>query len=264
MAFCLLVFVFSLPFWILGGVAVSAGQDMPVQLPASALMAFCPALAALVLIRRENPLDGVRRLLRRAFDLRRVPRRRWYAPALLLMPLAMVVSYAVLRLSGTPLPQPRPSAGAVILLVVALFLAAIGEEIGWMAYAADPLQRRWNALAASLLLGGVWALWHVVPWLQANHDLPWIAWQSLFTVVSRVLIFWLYNNAGHSVFVAALFHTSSNVSVFLFPDYGSHYNPALAAAILGVIAVAVMFLWTPGRLDRFRYHRNDGAGAAGP
>ncbi|MCE9524274.1 MAG: CPBP family intramembrane metalloprotease, partial [Alphaproteobacteria bacterium] len=67
------------------------------------------------------------------------------------------------------------------------------------------------------------------------------------------LIVWIYVNAGRSVFAAIVFHAMSNVSEFLFPNYGSHYDPFYAAIVLGTVAAAVTFLWGPRTLAHIRY-----------
>ena len=105
-------------------------------------------------------------------------------------------------------------------------------------------------------MGFVWAIWHVVPYLQADHNLAWIVWQCVFTVVARLLIVWLSNNTGKSVLAAILFHDMIDVSVAVFPIHGSLYDPAITAAITAVIAVIVTFFWGPKTLARFRYVRS--------
>jgi uncharacterized protein len=82
------------------------------------------------------------------------------------------------------------------------FLAGQFEELGWSGYAIDPLQDRWNALRAAILLASVWAAFHSVPLLQRGRSAGWIAWWSLITVALRVLITWIYTNTGKSVFAA--------------------------------------------------------------
>ncbi len=55
------------------------------------------------------------------------------------------------------------------------FIAALAEELGWMGYVIDPMQDRWNALQAGLLLGLIGAVCHIVPLAQAGRSPAWIA-----------------------------------------------------------------------------------------
>jgi uncharacterized protein len=249
LTFFLLVFALSLPFWLAG--ALTRVQLLP-GLPISSLMFVCPVAAALILVYRKNNLAGVTEMLKRSFDYKRIAEKIWYAPIILLMPAVMVVSYGLMRLIGVPIPNPRFSVLAALGLFLAFFVPALGEEMGWSGYVIDPIQERWGALQASLFLGLVWAIWHIVPLLQAHRSPGWIAWHSLFTVAERVLLVWLYNNTGKSVFAAALFHTMSNVSIFLFPIYGSYYDPRITGPITTFAAVLVTVVWGPRTLARYR------------
>ncbi|MBC7598587.1 MAG: CPBP family intramembrane metalloprotease, partial [Polaromonas sp.] len=60
LTFFVLVFSLSVPFWWIG--FVSDLQLMP-GLSVSAFMAFCPMVAALLLVRHESSTTGVRDLL---------------------------------------------------------------------------------------------------------------------------------------------------------------------------------------------------------
>jgi len=225
------------------------------KLPVSALQAFCPLIAALILVYREEGVGRVRRLLRRVFDQWRIRNRIWYVPIIFLLPLLYLLSYGLMRLLRLPLPdEPHIPFLLIPVLFVVFFIAAIGEEVGWMGYAVDPMQERWSALTASFVLGLVWGIFHVVPDIQANHGLWWIAWQhGVYAVGLRILIVWLYNNTGKSVFAAILVHDTDNVSWSLFPNYGSHFDPAVMGAITAIAAAIVTFLWGSRTLARYRY-----------
>jgi membrane protease YdiL (CAAX protease family) len=125
--------------------------------------------------------------------------------------------------------------------------------LGWSGYAIDPLQQRWGALKASLILGVVWALWHGIPFVQTGNPPNWIVWKSLSVVALRILIVWLYNNTGKSVFAAILFHDMINVSEFLFPNYGSHYDPFVTGLITWLTAGIFTFGWGAKTLAGNRY-----------
>lgn len=250
LAFFLLVFALSVPFWVIGGIT---GAELVPGLPVGALMAVCPIIAAAILTYRKRGGQAVRALVWRAFDWRKI-RPVWYLPILLIKPGVMVLSYWVMRAMGRPLPAPRFSLVAVPVMLAAFFVAAVCEEVGWSGYAIDRLQRRWSALGASVLLGVVWAAWHTVPVLQAHRSASWIAWHGLETVASRVLMVWLYNATGGSVLATVLYHDVDNVSWLMFPNVGSHYDPRISGPITALVAAIVAIAWGPRTLGR----RGDG------
>lgn len=172
------MFALSVPFWLLG--AVTDLQLLP-GLPMSAFALFCPVTAAAILVHRQNGTQGVIRLLKRALDYQRISAKAWYAPILLLMPAVMVLSYGLMRVMGMPLPTPQFSVLGAVVLFLAFFLGGAAEELGWSGYVIDPMQRRWTALQASILLGSVWATWHIVALVQADRSLTWIAGWCLST-----------------------------------------------------------------------------------
>ncbi|NIM46330.1 MAG: CPBP family intramembrane metalloprotease, partial [Nitrososphaeria archaeon] len=47
------------------------------------------------------------------------------------------------------------------ILFLMFFILAIGEEVGWTGYAFERMEKRWNAFQASLILGIIWAAWHL-------------------------------------------------------------------------------------------------------
>ena len=68
-AFLLLTAALSLPFWALA--AWAQAEPLP-GLPLSGLMAFMPALAAVILVGRRQGWAGVRAFLGRSFDAGRI------------------------------------------------------------------------------------------------------------------------------------------------------------------------------------------------
>jgi membrane protease YdiL (CAAX protease family) len=92
------------------------------------------------------------------------------------------------------------------------------EEIGWRGYAIECLQRNYSALKSSLILGVVWALWHIplyfIPGLLIEEKGLFTLWfwiASLSIIPQTILITWIYNNNENSVFGAILFHFLMNL-----------------------------------------------------
>ena len=238
--FFLLVFAFSIPFWLIGG--ATDLQLMP-GLSISALMGFCPMVAALILVYQHDGASGARAMLKRAFDFKRIKSKRWLVPVLLLMPAVSLVVYGLMRLMGMPLPAVQLQLFPALLMFIAFFVGGLGEELGWSGYALDPMQARWGALGASVLLGLVGILWHLTPLLLMGRPPTWIAWWCLYALTFRIFTVWLYNNTGKSVFAAALFHATVNFAYMLFPVYGSHFDIRLAGLAMASAALVVVMVW---------------------
>ncbi len=247
LSYFVLVFLLAIPFWMLGGRKL----PLPINLPEGALVTFVPVTAASMLMYRRGGLRAVLELIKKAFDYKRIRNRIWYLPAFALMPLIYLFSYVVMRLIGLPLPNPIkiPLSVAPVFFIM-FFIGDAGEELGWSGYAIEPMQQRWGAFRASLILGIVWAIWHSIPYVQTGNPPSWVLWQSLSAIALRILIVWIYNNTGKSVFAAIVFHDMVNISWSMFPNYGSHFNPFLTGLIIWVAVGIVMFLSDPKTLTR--------------
>lgn len=243
--FFLLLFVLTVPFLVIG--AATGAQLLP-GVPLASLAFVCPGLAAVVLVRQGSGSVGVKALLMRSIDYDRIPAKIWYVPIFLLLPAVAAISYAVQRAIGVLIPPPQISLTATLGLLAVCVVMALGEEIGWSGYAIDPMQKRWHALSAGLLLGSVWAAWHIMALMQAHRSVVWIAWWCLGTVALRVVMVWLYNSTGKSVFAAALFHAVSNVCWQLYPIQGSYFDPRINGLIVLGVAVMVTVVGGPRKL----------------
>ena len=245
--FFVLVFALSVPFWWIGG--ATDLQLLP-GLSVSALAGFCPMAAALIWVYRDGGTEAARALLIRSFDFKRIKSMRWLVPALLLMPTVSFAVYGLMRWTDMPLPNLQIHLGSALLLFAAFFVGALGEELGWSGYALEPMQARWGALRASLLLGLVGVLWHLTPLVLMGRSLTWIAWWCLYALTFRIFTAWIYNNTGKSVFAAALFHATLNRAYALFPVYGSHFDMRFAALVMTGTALVVVVVWRPKTLTR--------------
>jgi membrane protease YdiL (CAAX protease family) len=241
--FLLLVLVLSIPFWILGAIAPDTTKILPIKLPISALMTFCPFLAAAILVYRKQKMEGVRGLLKSTFDYKKIKYKKWYLPIVLLMPFMALISYWYVRLTSVMILEPQLSSLSIIAFFLMFFIGAIGEELGWGGYLIEPLQNRYGALSASIVLGFFWAIWHIIPFSQAHQTPIWIVFQCICTVFLRIIMVWMFNNTGKSVFGMILFHTMINISPYFIPNYGAHYDPFIFSVLLLVMVVVIVIFW---------------------
>ena len=234
--FFLLVLLLAVPFWIAGG---AVGVQLMPGLPAAALMFVCPDLAAGLLAARSGGAAAVGRLFARAFDGRRIPSALWLVPILFIRPAASLLSIAVQRLQGVPVPDPQVGALTTLGLCALFLVAALGEEIGWSGYASEPLVRRWGPLGGALILGAAWAVFHFVALIEAHRSIEWIAWWTLGALSMRVIMMWIFIGTRRSVFAVALFHAAGNVAWQVYPVRGSFFDPRIDSLILTGVALLV-------------------------
>lgn len=179
---------------------------------------------------------------------------------LLLMPAIYLAIYGALRLFGLPLPSAIKLPFSLLLMpifAIVAFIGAAGEELGYMGYAIEPTQKQWGALKTAVVMGLLLAIWHYPSIIQQGHDLTWIAWGTLGSVAVRVLIVWLYNNTGGSVFTCIVFHSIANMGRIYFPKDQTHNPlvdyPGLHYSTIALAALVVAFLWGAKTLALYKY-----------
>jgi len=219
--------------------SAASGREIMPGLPVGAFAVVCPAAAAFMVARSRGGWAGGRALVGRAIDAGRIG-AVWWFPILLIAPAVSVVAFLALRLSGSALPDPQASITGTLALSAVFLVGAVGEELGWSGFALDPLQVRWGALAAALVIGGIWAVWHYPTLVQAHRSIAWIAWWTLGSFALRIIMVWLYNGTNGSVFATAVFHAVSNLCWQLFPIRGSWFDPRLHGLLMTAVALVVV------------------------
>jgi membrane protease YdiL (CAAX protease family) len=275
-AFPLKYFVIALAFtgFFWGLAALGAREVIPALPGLSVIGTFGPMVAAAILTAQESGRAGLRSLFGRVVRWRVAP--LWYAVALLgplVIPLgAMVVEVAFL--GGRPpslglLIGELPSTLLTILVNAAymLIFVTLGEEVGWRGYALPALQARYSALVASLILGVVWALWHLPVFFNPEMSYSNLSFFLFlpFIVLAAVLITWVFNSTGGSVLMAMFFHAVLNTNDVLWKALHENSvapaNAAEAAAanaqyyllstiVMGIAAVVVVLVYGSTNLSR--------------
>lgn len=144
---------------------------------------------------------------------------------------------------------------AVIVPFFVVDLLTNGEEIGWRGYALPRLLERYSALIASLVIGAVWALWHLPKFLTAGsaHDYPFILF--IIDVLAKAIIFtWLAVHTRQSLLLASLMHAAINTSAVLLPLM-PHLTGELRPLLLGIslkalFAIVLFAYFGPRSLTR--------------
>jgi len=185
--------------------------------------AYGPLLAA-VIISAAVGSDELKSLFHRMTNFRFG--LGWYLLAI----FGYVLLYLlVASLSGAPLTGSLPEKWALVftLYLPALFTSylvnPIGEETGWTCFAVPHLQRRFSPWLSAVILGAVWAVWHLpgffVPSEMGAFSPVNFIFFVLVSIFVRIIWAWITNHANGSGIVGILLHASSNaVSLALIPN----------------------------------------------
>lgn len=210
------------------------------------VMLLGPSVVGIVLTRLVDGPAGLRDLFSRMFHFR-FP-LRWYA-ALLIPPFLVLTILLCLKTLVSPVYTPNRFLVGLAFGIPAGFF----EEIGWMGFAFPKLRQKLPALAAAILLGLFWGLWHlpVIDYLgtATPHGAYWwpffLAFAGAMTAM-RVLIAWLYSNTK-SVLVCQLMHVLSTGSLVIFSPrritaaQEAFWYAAYAAALWLVVGLLALF-----------------------
>ena len=195
--------------------------------PVFVLMVYSPGFVALVMVWRHHGTRGLVAFLRRLTLWRMGV--GWWVLLLLGMPAVFYLGAAV---NGNATDFPfDPWYGVLPALVPALFIGPI-EELGWRGVALPLLQRRFAPLWSALIVGAVAAVWHTPAFLMSGtKQSAWDFWPFFFGVVAiSVILTAMFNAAGGSLLVAALFHAQMN---------GPAWPDAQPWDMLGFVLVAI-------------------------
>ena len=213
------------------------------QHPLFYVAVYAPAIAALVVILYRHGFYGLRRFLSRLLLWR--ASIYWYVMLILIVPLVFYIS-ALFKQGAFDTLFPFASLNAYLS---ALFLMAIKgpvEEIGWRGLALPMLQRRMAPIWAALLLGVIWAVWHLPAFMLSGT--PQSAWALtpffVGTVALSVIVTPLFNNSCGSILLPAFFHLQ--LINPLWPD-AQPYDTWL------FVVVAVVVVWL-NRDKMFSHH----------
>jgi membrane protease YdiL (CAAX protease family) len=196
------------------------------------VMLLGPIIAGITLTWAVQGRPGVRALFGR---IRRIGPFRWLA-ALAIPPTLVLAVLLGLKTFMSPAFAPNLFPMGLAFGCTAGFF----EEIGWTGFAFPAMRLNRSGFQAAVLLGLLWATWHVpvVDYLGAAtpHGRYWLPFFLSFTAAMtamRVLICWVYANTG-SVLMAQMLHASSTGALAVF-------SPAGITAGQEVVWYAVLF-----------------------
>ena len=206
--------------------------EMSMANPLFILAVYAPGIAGFLLVWWHYGLKGMGSFLRR-LTLWRAP-LKWWLFIILGIP---TVVYTGAAIKGT-INEPISFTSWYELLpalALALFLGPI-EEFGWRGLALPLLQRKFAPIWAGLILGVIWAIWHIPSFLMSGTpQSAWAFWPFFFGIIAiSVIQTPLFNVSKGSLLIAILYHFQMMNPIF--PD-GQPYD------IFIFIIIAAIIVW---------------------
>jgi uncharacterized protein len=231
--------------WAWLGIAVSTGQawlSFPTVI--FTLAGYIgPVVVPSLFILAGRWHEPLKTFWRRCLDPATLP-ARWYVFVVGLVGVLMIVPALL-----TPGVALGIAAGPIAFLVVGMAAGAV-EEPAWRGYGQAALQSRLPVVVASLIVGVLWAAWHLPMFLLEGtyqHGLGIGTsgfWSFLAVlVVSSPIYAWLFNASGQVVFAPVVFHAASNLGAELIADGGTDALVLATTVAVAVLLAAASWRW---------------------
>jgi membrane protease YdiL (CAAX protease family) len=243
LAFVVLTFALSWILWFAAGIASPGGPNTPLFL----LGVFSPGIVAIGLTAVSGGRTAVTTLLRRLVDWDQPA--RWYLFAAGYMVAVKLTAAFIHRLAFGAWPA-FGQGNLLLMFAGAFFSAAIGsqagEELGWRGYLLPRLAERLGLGSAGVLVGVIWAMWHLPLFFATAGDTSGQSFPLYLLQVTAlsVTMTWLFANTRGSLLPVMLLHAAVNNTKDIVPSMeAGATNPwALSHSSIAWISVTVMWV----------------------
>ncbi|HEV7484866.1 MAG TPA: type II CAAX endopeptidase family protein [Thermoanaerobaculia bacterium] len=220
---------------------------------------FAPSIVALSLTARARGTGGVLALLRRLVQAD--VGARWYFFAIGYMVSVKLIVALLHRIFLGAWPRFGGEAWYVMLAATigsTIIGGQAGEEIGWRGFALPRLASRFGYGAGSIILGVIWALWHLPLFFVREADTygqSFLLYTLQVTAISVAIAF-LYQRTNGSLLLTMLMHSAINQTKDIVPSQldGATNSFTFSASVVGWLTVGV--LWSGAGYFLFRMRRS--------
>lgn len=192
---------------------------------------FGPFISGLLLTGLTEGRNGYKQLLSR---FKPKAGFKWYAAALLFVPLIIIVILGLLSIINVSFMPSIFSENNKLELVmeglaIGFFGGGLFEEIGWTGFVLPRLQQYHKPTISGIIIGLLWALWHIYPTYFGSGDIngnlsldlfiPSLVFYITVMPAYRVLMVWLYVKTK-SLIITMIAHMNltANTIFILTPD----------------------------------------------
>ena len=138
--------------------------------------------------------------------------------------------------------------GATLLSTI--IIVGLFEELGWRGFALPRLQRRLDALWAALVLGVIWAFWHLPELISDPGQRPPLQF-FVWILAQSVILAWLYNSTNGSLPIVIICHAAVNTAGrFMLPQFSGESYQVVWWFMVGLYVLIAVILTLLGGTKR--------------
>ncbi len=253
LAFVVIAYAVSWVIWLTGILSIDGLTSLEDERFAGFLLAgsFGPTIAALVMAGFTGGRSSIVSLLKRVILVR--VNWRIYVVTFFMMPVIGLLFYLVLGISAK-IALWKIATTMIALVPLNAFVGGIilgfgplGEEMGWRGFLQSHLQGRASSVTVAIIVGLVWAFWHLPAFRFADfrNGLDWSQFVVLYPISTTLIAFtmghfWRWSNG--SLFIAMFFHavlntTAVNLTRHNWWDFGDLSALQIYLSILAIFAL---------------------------
>ena len=136
-----------------------------------------------------------------------------------------------------------------VYLLLVIFIGGGQEEIGWRGYILPFLEKKYGLVIGSLMLGIIWAIWHIPLWFIPGTTQTYMSFIAFtFMTIGYSYIFsWIKEMSNDKLFSGLVMHGVANGFAVIFPTLILDKNAnqirfwlyTVLILIIGIIIVSI-------------------------
>jgi uncharacterized protein len=223
--FFIITFIWSWILWtplVLGNLKIISFSDKLLKistLPVLMLGVFGPLAGALFVLHHEKGKGSLRKYLRTFLDLK-IGWKAYIIPIIIFGGSTFIAWFFPELFGEKRLPMLLPSIWVFIpYLLMMIFLGGGQEEFGWRGYALPLLENKFGIWFANVILGIIWAFWHIPLWFITGTSQTYMNFGGfiLLMVGYSFILSWIRKISGNRPFSGLYVHGLFNALIPLMP-----------------------------------------------
>lgn len=216
---------------------------------------FGPLVGAFSLTYKNEGKEGVKKLWKKFWNFN--IEKKWIIIIFFLFPSLAIIGYLIAVFIEGIIPEfmwiTQPWILVLWFILLFTYGGGLAEEFGWRGYALDRLQAKFNAFYSSIILGVIWAFWHLPFWFVPNsaHGSSSFLWFLVVVIFLSILYTWIYNNTEGNLLAATIFHAMYNLTALILIPFSQTYNGGFYYFLIIVIfTILVIVIFSPKTLSQ--------------